>query len=674
MDSTTLRLGQILDETYELVAELGAGGMGVVYRARHVRLPKLVAVKVLRGVVGADPEFYKRFRREAEIASSLGHPNICQALDFNTLPDGSPYLVLEFLEGKSLRARLLEGPLSLAETLSLVSQIGSGLAAAHRSGVVHRDLKPENVFLCSAGEEGVGAVVKILDFGISKIHGGTSALTRDGALMGTPFYMAPEQAKGETVDARADQFALAVMVYELLTGRLPFVGDGPMQVLFQVVHQNPKRPTELVAGLAPSLDEVVLRAMAKQVGQRFADIQSFVRALWQASGLEQPTGSFPRVAGFAGAATELLTGPLQPGSAGTGPVYAAGGPTGYAAGGPTGARAITSMGGTAFAPTQTPISVSPVAPIVVAADAPTLGGDVAYAATVTPIAMAATEAVTGPPRSAGPALAAAAALADATGMAPGRPGLALGTEEAGNGSQPRGGAPGRAWVFVLAIVVALAAGAIGSYWFAAGMGDKAAPQAGLRPQVTGGDSAAPGVGARADGGGKVAKGAGGQHGLPAARQKPLDGGSGHVEAAHREPGRRATSRSPGRAKPRRVQRPPRPHTNVQPRVPSAAGQSPAPLAAQPPPARQRPLAPRHRRALRQAWAELRGGNYRLARVLGDRLVRDLPKGQRMLGHAVAAAAHCGLSELGSFRARMQWVTDGRVRARVEAFCRKVSAD
>src|SRR5262245_52275960 len=172
-ETIELKEGLVLGETYRIEKLLGRGGMGAVWGASHLRLPgKRVAIKVL--LVPADSatggESYARFRREAEIVSRIGHPNIVEVIDWNTLPDGRPYLVLEYLEGESLAARLLRGPLPLEETLEIARQIGSALAAAHRAGVVHRDLKPENVFLCPTDSGGtLGDRVKVLDFGVSKI-------------------------------------------------------------------------------------------------------------------------------------------------------------------------------------------------------------------------------------------------------------------------------------------------------------------------------------------------------------------------------------------------------------------------------------------------------------------------------------------------------------------------
>jgi serine/threonine protein kinase len=283
-----LDIGVVLHDTYELTGQLGAGGMGVVWKARHLRLPKQVAIKVLRGIDATEGDAYARFRREADIISGLSHPNIVDATDFNTLDDGSPYLVLELLRGRSLRQRLQAGDFATDEVIRLVEQLGAGLSAAHRQGVVHRDLKPENVFLCEAEDLWL---VKILDFGISKIRG-TQTLTKDDMLIGTPHYMAPEQAKGEDADARSDQFALAAMTYEMLAGRPPFHAEQPLQVLYQIVHQDVVPVTKLRPDCPLLLAQTVERALSKPPAERFESVATFVDALRSAIGAA-PAGLTP---------------------------------------------------------------------------------------------------------------------------------------------------------------------------------------------------------------------------------------------------------------------------------------------------------------------------------------------------------------------------------------------
>ncbi|HYO67041.1 MAG TPA: protein kinase [Archangium sp.] len=280
--ASDIRVGAVLRDTYEISSLLGKGGMGTVFLARHRRLPgKLVAVKVLQNSASLNPELYARFRREAEIASQLGHPNIVEVLDFDTLQDGTPFLVMEYLRGESLEQRLSRGPLPVDAVLSITRQVCSALQAAHRAGVVHRDLKPANVFLVPTDSGGVVSErVKLLDFGISKMLDSQTLQTQEAVLIGTPQYMAPEQALGKNseVDARTDIFALGCIVYELLSGRPPFAGDGGsiVQVVFRIVHGQP----EPLASLCPNLPSRVLgaveKALAKSPQDRYPDVGSFI--------------------------------------------------------------------------------------------------------------------------------------------------------------------------------------------------------------------------------------------------------------------------------------------------------------------------------------------------------------------------------------------------------------
>ncbi len=281
--ASELAVGLVLGETYEIVRLLGEGGMGAVWEASHLRLPgKRCAVKVLHGQATADREAYARFRREAEIASRIGHPNIVEVLDWNTLPSGTPYLVLEYLEGEDLAARLANGPVPVDQALYIARQIGAALKAAHAADVVHRDLKPANVFLVprEIGGEMVDHV-KVLDFGISKIRNSQTVQTQDAVLLGTPQYMAPEQALGKNneIDGRTDVFALAAIVYEMLSGRPCFQGNSLAEVVFKVVYEPVAPLTTVVPGVDPSIAAAVERAMSKTPADRFPDVSAFIAAL-----------------------------------------------------------------------------------------------------------------------------------------------------------------------------------------------------------------------------------------------------------------------------------------------------------------------------------------------------------------------------------------------------------
>jgi len=301
-EASEIHAGTVLGETYEITELLGQGGMGAVWAAKHLRLPgKRVAVKVLHGVaaIGAsrgasheavpsgtlakiDRESYARFRREAEIASRIGHPNIVTVHDFNVLPSGTPYLVLEYLEGEDLAHRLERGKLPLQAALTIARQIGSALHAAHKADVVHRDLKPGNVFLVPTeiGGELVDQV-KVLDFGISKIRGSQTVQTQDAVLLGTPQYMAPEQALGKNteIDARTDVFALGAIVYEMLSGRAAFMGATLAEVVFKVVYDKQAPLGTLEPELSKNVVDAVEQALAKDPNARFSDVAAFINAL-----------------------------------------------------------------------------------------------------------------------------------------------------------------------------------------------------------------------------------------------------------------------------------------------------------------------------------------------------------------------------------------------------------
>jgi serine/threonine-protein kinase len=280
--NSPLAIGTVVADTYRITAQLGAGGMGSVFAAEHLRLPgKQVAIKVLHTAM-AEGEILLRFRREAEIASRIGHPNIVEVLDFNHLPSGEPFLVMELLAGESLAARLRRGRLPERSALDIARQVGSALNAAHRMQVVHRDLKPDNIFLCPRDVDGeLRDHVKVLDFGVSKIRNAATVLTQDAALLGTPYYMSPEQASGKNqeIDGRTDIFALGAIVFEMLTGRTAFPGNSVPAVIFQVVFQ----PHPPLATLLPTVNAKVAaavdRALAKDPDARFQTMAELVEAL-----------------------------------------------------------------------------------------------------------------------------------------------------------------------------------------------------------------------------------------------------------------------------------------------------------------------------------------------------------------------------------------------------------
>ncbi len=276
---SVIDVGSVIADTYKIEALIGRGGMGAVFVASHARLPgKKVAIKLLHAELVGE-EILARFRREAEIASRLGHPNIVAVHDFNVMPDGTPYLVLDYLEGQTLAQRLKEGPIPLDQIMSIVRQIGSALAAAHREGIVHRDLKPQNIFLIGTEVDGrMVEIAKVLDFGISKIVGSQTVKTQESTLLGTPQYMAPEQATGQhdSVDQRTDVFALGSIVYEMLNGHPAFSGASIPEVVFKVVYEQ---PAPMSPEVPSTVADAVRQAMAKPAAERFATVGGFVEAL-----------------------------------------------------------------------------------------------------------------------------------------------------------------------------------------------------------------------------------------------------------------------------------------------------------------------------------------------------------------------------------------------------------
>jgi serine/threonine protein kinase len=277
-----IRVGTVIANTYEVTRLIGKGGMGTVWEANHRRLPgKRVAIKVLHTNTHEDKEPILRFRREAEIASRLGHPNIIEIHDFNELPSGAPYLVLELLEGEGLDACIRRGPLPLSLIMDIVRQVGSALHTAHRENIIHRDLKPQNIFLLASRGDTTKTWAKLLDFGISKVRGSQTIETQESTMLGTPQYMAPEQAVGNhaAVDASTDVFALGCIVYEMLSGRAAFEGKTVPEVVFKVVYEEPPPLRDLCPNVGADIAQVVARAMAKQQKDRFEDVNAFVKAL-----------------------------------------------------------------------------------------------------------------------------------------------------------------------------------------------------------------------------------------------------------------------------------------------------------------------------------------------------------------------------------------------------------
>jgi serine/threonine protein kinase len=282
--SARAQVGTVLEGAYRLTRLLGEGGMGAVYEAVHIRLDKKVAVKVMARELAGSGEALARFRREVQVTSKLAHPHIVHVSDFGTAPGGEPFLVMEHLEGEDLADRLNRvGRLPLATTVGIVNQVSSALAATHAKGIVHRDLKPENLFLLRV--EGVTDFVKVVDFGISKVKASNEKLTRASVMMGTPAYMAPEQATGrvDDIDHRTDQWALACIAWEMLSGEEPFTAKDTPTLLYNITHVEPPPLKVAAADVSPDLEAVLRRALSKRQGDRFPTISAFSRAFGAAT-------------------------------------------------------------------------------------------------------------------------------------------------------------------------------------------------------------------------------------------------------------------------------------------------------------------------------------------------------------------------------------------------------
>jgi len=269
--------GSEVDGRYRVVELIGEGGMGKVYLAEHVEIGKRVALKVLHPSYSRMPDLVERFRREARAASKIGHPNIVDVTDSGTTGDGSVYFVMEYLEGVELGSVIeREGALDVHRALKIAGQICRALQAAHTVGIIHRDLKPENIFLIA--RDGAADVVKVLDFGIAKTTEAEAArerrLTSPGMAMGTPEYMAPEQAAGRPADARTDVYALGAIMFEMVTGVPPYQGDNFMEILTKKATTDPVPPVTIRSDLPAQVSELVMAAMARQPEHRPQTMES----------------------------------------------------------------------------------------------------------------------------------------------------------------------------------------------------------------------------------------------------------------------------------------------------------------------------------------------------------------------------------------------------------------
>lgn len=268
-------VGRQLGDRYRLEELIGQGGMAVVYQAVDLRSGRSIALKLLRDAYNQDPDAILRFQREAKAALALHHANIVETLDAGEL-EGQHYIAMERVAGENLRAYLDgRGALPPAEAVRIAGQVAEGLAAAHRLGLIHRDVKPSNILLTPRGD------AKLTDFGI--VHTlGSAGTTTAGVVLGSAQYLSPEQARGQPVDARSDLYALGIVLYEMLTGRVPFRADSALGLLQQQIEADPTPPHQVRPGIPPEIEQVVLRAMQKDRRARFASAEEFKAALQRA--------------------------------------------------------------------------------------------------------------------------------------------------------------------------------------------------------------------------------------------------------------------------------------------------------------------------------------------------------------------------------------------------------
>jgi eukaryotic-like serine/threonine-protein kinase len=275
----------ILNGQFQILQKIGSGGMGSVYKALQPAMNRMVAVKILHPKLANRKDLVSRFRREARAMSHLTHPNTVKVYLYGELEDGSLYIVMEYLEGKNLNQTVRSGgPMPIERGLPILIQACNALEEAHRAGIVHRDLKPENIFITQQG--GMSDYAKVLDFGLAKVteremRPGSVILTQEGMVFGTPEFMSPEQAQGKTLTAASDIYSLAIILYEVLTGKLPFEAKNPMEFIQLHVTQKPKPINERVPGktFPPLLWTVIEKALAKKPEERFGSAAEFAHAL-----------------------------------------------------------------------------------------------------------------------------------------------------------------------------------------------------------------------------------------------------------------------------------------------------------------------------------------------------------------------------------------------------------
>src|SRR5437764_5506064 len=277
-----LTAGTLIDGRYRLQTRLGSGGMADVFLGEDEQLGRKVALKLLHRRFAEDPDFVERFRREAQAAAGLQHPNVVSVYDRGSF-DGTYYIAMEYLHGRSLKQLIREeAPLDPVRAINITLQILKAARFAHRRGVIHRDLKPHNVIIDESDH------AKVTDFGIARA--GASDMTQTGSIMGTAQYLSPEQAQGLAVSASSDLYSVGIILYDALTGRVPFDGDSAVTIALKQVNQAPVPPSAYNGAVSPELEAVVMRALEKDPQRRFADADEFIAALEAARGTQQQTG------------------------------------------------------------------------------------------------------------------------------------------------------------------------------------------------------------------------------------------------------------------------------------------------------------------------------------------------------------------------------------------------
>lgn len=265
MPTNYMNVAAALDGRYQILGELGRGGMGIVFQAHDKQLNEQVAIKILSPMLGNDPEALERMKREVSAARRITHPNVIRIHDISEL-NGLHFVSMEFFAGKSLKEMIRQrGPLSLMQSYNIAKQICDGLEAAHLQGVVHRDLKSQNIIINTLDH------IKIIDFGLARTAQ-LEGMTATGLIMGTPEYMAPEQVAGKRVDERADIYALGIILYELFTGKLPFTGDSAIAVGFKQLKDDPPSPCQTNPNVSPAIEAVILKALQKDPIQRYRSV------------------------------------------------------------------------------------------------------------------------------------------------------------------------------------------------------------------------------------------------------------------------------------------------------------------------------------------------------------------------------------------------------------------